>query len=278
MPDQPTSLSQRVPDTHRSHRLLAAGVLVACLLITSAGWAMVRREVELAGQQLFDPLTELARNRIREPVRAPQRVLEGLPGLIGSSDPIGRDRWGESLPTAVLGGGTLFSLFAATLTWSLGITRSRGRAILLADNLNDDLRRQILALAAELRYFAEGNFRFSLVEVPLGVPLPGFAMEMAGTAVSGQALTEMCMYGKVFSPKESDAVRLGTLVSAESLVNATVERAASLAKLPRSAFASTKTRLRAGAVGRARTAIVEEGPSFMAAFEAMLDKARNERK
>ena len=173
MPDQPTSLSQRVPDTHRSHRLLAAGVLVACLLITSAGWAMVRREVELAGQQLFDPLTELARNRIREPVRAPQRVLEGLPGLIGSSDPIGRDRWGESLSTAVLGGGTLFSLLAATLTWSLGITRSRGRAILLADNLNDDLRRQILALAAEAtkRRAAEMRLQTFVEHTPAAVAM-----------------------------------------------------------------------------------------------------------
>lgn len=133
----------------------------------------------------------------------------------------------------------------------------------------------ILALAVEMRYFAEGNSRFSLVEVPLGIPLPGFAMEFAGTAVSGHVLTEMCVHGRVFNPSEAlDGGLAAGVVPPERLLETTLEKATALAKLPRDAFASTKVRFRAAALARAQEAIVREGPEFIAAFEAVLDKAR----
>ena len=133
----------------------------------------------------------------------------------------------------------------------------------------------ILALAAELRYFAAGSSRFSLVEVPLGVPLPGFAMEFARMAVSGHALTELCLHGRVYLP--DDALKAGlaaAVVPPEQLLAVTVARAAELAKLPRNAFSSTKARLREMAVTRGEAAIAREGMDFLAAFEALLEKAR----
>lgn len=102
MPVRPTSVPQRVPVIRRSHRLLAAGVFAACFLVTLAGWAIVRRQVEQAGQQRFDRLTEMIAGRIRERFRDHQRVLEGLAGLIATSDQIRRDQWREYLSATAL--------------------------------------------------------------------------------------------------------------------------------------------------------------------------------
>jgi PAS domain S-box-containing protein len=91
-----------VPVIRRSHRLLAAGVFAACFLVTLAGWTVVQRQVEQAGQQRFDRLTEMVRGRIRERFRDHQRVLEGLAGLIATSDQVRRDQWREYLSATAL--------------------------------------------------------------------------------------------------------------------------------------------------------------------------------
>lgn len=131
----------------------------------------------------------------------------------------------------------------------------------------------ILALAADVRVFAPGTSRFSLVEVPLGVPLPGFAMQFAGQAVHGSVLAEMCMFGRVFSPE--DALRCGlSATNVEDAVEEACRRAEAVAKLPREAFVSTKRRMRETAVGAAEAAIAKEGLDFLAAFESMLAKAK----
>lgn len=134
----------------------------------------------------------------------------------------------------------------------------------------------ILALAADLRVAAEGSARFSLLEVPMGIPLPGFAIEFARAAVgSGALLTELAVHGRDLTP--ADALRLGVhqqLAPAADLEAAALARAASLARLPAHAYASTKARARAQAYADARRMIEEEAESFFEAFQAFLSRNR----
>lgn len=133
----------------------------------------------------------------------------------------------------------------------------------------------ILALTTDLRYFVEGNYRFGLIEVPMGVPLPGFAIEMARGVAAGSALTELVLHGRTYISEEARQAGIAHAVfPAEKLMEASLERAAALAKIPGEAFASTKARLRADSVARARRAMETESALFMSAFDAMLQRLR----
>ena len=133
----------------------------------------------------------------------------------------------------------------------------------------------ILALTADIRHFVGGSYRFGLIEVPMGVPLPGFAIEMASTVVSGVTLTELVAHGRTYTSDETLLAGIAqATLPAERLLEASLERASQLAKLPGDAYASTKARMRAETVGRARAAVVNETSLFMAAFEGMLQRQR----
>jgi enoyl-CoA hydratase len=135
----------------------------------------------------------------------------------------------------------------------------------------------ILGLTADLRVFAEGSYRFALLEVPLGIPLPGFAMEMAKLAVSGSTLTELALHGRSFNPEESVKGGLGVeLVGGELLVERSMERARGLAKLP-GAYGSSKRRLWAEAYRRGWEAIGREGMMFLGAVDEVLSRKDAER-
>lgn len=133
----------------------------------------------------------------------------------------------------------------------------------------------ILALAADLRYAADGSFRFSLLEVPMGIPLPGFAIGFARQAVSGAAFTELALHGRDFSPAEAHRAGISQqLCAPEALEAAVMAKAAALARLPSAAYASTKARARADAHARAHRMIEEESEDFFMAFQAFLERNR----
>jgi signal transduction histidine kinase/CHASE1-domain containing sensor protein/ActR/RegA family two-component response regulator len=95
----PTTTPPRLPVIRRSHRVLAAGVFVACLIIALAAWALVRRQVHQADQTRFDRLGELVRDRLFSRFQSHKQVLEGFTGLVASSDPLRRSQWREYLTT-----------------------------------------------------------------------------------------------------------------------------------------------------------------------------------
>ena len=133
----------------------------------------------------------------------------------------------------------------------------------------------ILALSTDLRYFVGGNYRFGLIEVPMGVPLPGFAIEMAASVVGGVTLTELVAHGRTFTADETLPAGIAQATApAERLLELSLERASQLAKLPGDAYASTKARMRGASLQRARAAVLSETDLFMAAFEAMLQRQR----
>jgi enoyl-CoA hydratase len=113
----------------------------------------------------------------------------------------------------------------------------------------------MFALAADVRIFADGPYKFGLNEVPAGLFVPSYAIELARAAVSASRLTELVVHGRVLSPMEALTMHVAEAVhSPEALRAAALLRARSLAELSGPGYAVTKRLLRGpGAeVARAR--------------------------
>jgi enoyl-CoA hydratase/carnithine racemase len=103
----------------------------------------------------------------------------------------------------------------------------------------------ILALAADTRIFADGPYQFGLNEVPAGLFVPSFAIELAQAAMSSSRLTELVVHGRVLSPMEALGMHLVEAVHApEALRAAALMRAESLGALSGPGYALTKRLVR----------------------------------
>jgi enoyl-CoA hydratase len=125
----------------------------------------------------------------------------------------------------------------------------------------------MFALAADVRVFGDGPFKFGLNEVPAGLFVPSYAIELAAAAVSASRLTELVAHGRVLSPMEALTMHVAEAVhSTEALRTAALLRARSLAPLGGPGYATTKRLLRGPAVERARARL----PAELAQLAAML--------
>src|SRR5436190_969975 len=61
----------------------------------------------------------------------------------------------------------------------------------------------MLALACDVRVMARGAFKLGLNEVPGGLPLPAFGVELMRLAVSPQHLTRLALHGVMLNPDEA---------------------------------------------------------------------------
>ena len=103
----------------------------------------------------------------------------------------------------------------------------------------------LLALACDVRLFAEGPFRFGLNEVPGGIFLPQFAVELMRAACPAEYLVEQVLHGRMLSPTEAKERRLvEAVVAPEALMAAAIARATALGDLAGNAYAITKMKLR----------------------------------
>jgi enoyl-CoA hydratase/carnithine racemase len=117
----------------------------------------------------------------------------------------------------------------------------------------------MFALAADLRVFADGPFRFGLNEVPAGLFVPSFAVELARACVSASRLTELVVHGRVLSPHEALSMHVAETVHApESLMAAAMMHARHLARLSGSGYALTKRLVRGPAADAARASLPGE--------------------
>ena len=99
----------------------------------------------------------------------------------------------------------------------------------------------IIALACDYRYMADGKKRIGLNEVNLGVPVPYLADIILHQVVGDRAATEM-LYGGELMPAE-EATRIGlvdALLPEEELEPRAIEKVSALAALPASGFAEIK--------------------------------------
>jgi enoyl-CoA hydratase len=125
----------------------------------------------------------------------------------------------------------------------------------------------MFALAADVRIFAEGPFKFGLNEVPAGLFVPSYAIELARAAVSASRLTELVVHGRVLSPMEALTMHVAEGVhSPEALRTAALMRARSLAALSGTGYAITKRLVRGPAAEQARARL----PSELAELVGML--------
>lgn len=125
----------------------------------------------------------------------------------------------------------------------------------------------MFALAADVRIFADGSFRFGLNEVQVGLFVPSYAIELARAAVSTSRLTDLVMHGRVLSPMEALEMHVADAVHAPgALMSAAMIRARDLAKLNGTGYTITKRLVRAPGAELARSKI----PGELAELAAML--------
>ncbi len=125
----------------------------------------------------------------------------------------------------------------------------------------------MFGLASDVRLFADGPFRFGLNEVPAGLFVPSYAIELAAAALPASRLTEMVIHGRVVTPPEALALGLAEKVCPpEELLSAAVARATALTDIAGTGYATTKRLVRGPAAASARARL----PAELDALAAML--------
>jgi enoyl-CoA hydratase len=103
----------------------------------------------------------------------------------------------------------------------------------------------MMALGCDVRLFARGAFKFGLNEVPGGLPMPLFGIELLKHAVSPAFMNEMIMQGRLIDPDTCLSRNIAEAVMApQELRAAALTRARQLAELPAEPYAIAKRKLR----------------------------------
>jgi enoyl-CoA hydratase len=117
----------------------------------------------------------------------------------------------------------------------------------------------MLALACDVRVQARGAFKFGLNEVPGGLPLPAFGVELMRLQVAPHHLAKLTMQGVMLTPDEVLAHGLcDELVEPGEVLPRALARAEALAELPLTAYAATKNNERGPCVTYTRASLEPE--------------------
>jgi enoyl-CoA hydratase len=120
----------------------------------------------------------------------------------------------------------------------------------------------ILALACDRRIAVNGQFRFQINEVAIGIPVPSWMLLIAASAVPQQHHVEAILHARVYDPERALARGLVDAVVApdEDIVSVVTQACADMAVLAPAAYAETKRRMRAADVARVLTLLEDELP------------------
>lgn len=117
----------------------------------------------------------------------------------------------------------------------------------------------MLALACDVRVAARGAFKFGLNEVPGGLPVPAFGVELMRQVSPPRHLAKLVMHGQLLNPDEALAHGLvDELVEPAEVLPRALARAAALAELPLSAYQATKLNVRGPTVDYTRARLEPE--------------------
>lgn len=123
----------------------------------------------------------------------------------------------------------------------------------------------MFVFAADARYFAEAPLKFGLNEVPNGMPVPGFGVEVARAATRLSDQLELIAHGRMLSSQEALELRIAQGVGADPHALA-LQKATELANLPSAPYAITKRNLRGALAESVRATMASEARAFVAAL------------
>jgi len=141
----------------------------------------------------------------------------------------------------------------------------------------------ILASAADFRLMARGPGRIGIPELVVGVPFPVVPIEIMRFVAPPNRLQQWIYGGVTFGADEAAASGLvDAAVDADRLEQEAVAAAERLAKLPATAFALTKRRLRSPALERMRDSDSDaraawESPATIAAIQSYVERTLKKR-
>ncbi len=126
----------------------------------------------------------------------------------------------------------------------------------------------MFALASDVRIFARVESKFGLNEVPAGLFVPSYAIELARASAPAECITELCIHGRVLSPIEAASLKIAESVcTPETLLDNAIQRASSLGALSGFGYAKTKQLVRGPAAQSARALMPQEIEALVAFFE-----------
>jgi enoyl-CoA hydratase len=116
-----------------------------------------------------------------------------------------------------------------------------------------------LLLSSDLRLGIDADYRIGLNEVTVGIPVPGFAIELARSRLHPAWLSRTVLTGEMFSPHDSvTAGFLDRLVAPADLEASVASAVAALTRVHRASHAVAKRRLRAALIATMCSAIEAE--------------------
>lgn len=125
----------------------------------------------------------------------------------------------------------------------------------------------LFALATDVRFGADGAHRFALTEVPLGLPMPSFGIEIVRHSIPRAFEAELLLHGRTVTLAEArERGIFEDLYAVERVVEVALRRADLLARIPPDAYALTKDRIRAEGADRAAAALTGEVEHFITLF------------
>lgn len=176
---------------------------------------------------------------IQELVASPMRaaVLTGT-GKIFSA--------GVDLKRLLDGGDTYIADFMDALERAFTAIAFCSKPLIAAANGHAIAGGSILLCACDRRLIAEGQARFGVPELLVGVPFPLVALEILRAAVSPKDLPRIIYEGSTMRGPDAIACGLADeIIPSEQLLQTSIDTAQRLAKIPANSFRATKRHLRA---------------------------------
>ena len=123
----------------------------------------------------------------------------------------------------------------------------------------------ILLMSADHRIGGHGSFKVGMNEVAIGMPVPGFAVELARNCLTTTAFTTAINHAQVYDPAGAVlAGYLDAIVAADDVVPAAIAQATELAeRLRPAAFAATRINCRGAAARFMREKLAADVASFV---------------
>ncbi len=118
----------------------------------------------------------------------------------------------------------------------------------------------ILALACDLRFALDGDFRLQMNEVHIGIALPSWVLAITQPAIPPRRRVEILLHGKPFLPGEAVSAGFfdGCVDGAGDVVAHAAQAALRLGSLNPEAYALSKLRMHGPAMERAMSLLSQE--------------------